>query len=149
MIIMFCGIPGSGKSTIVELLAKNLAALGTVQIVSSDKLKGPVYQKIFRTLALDEKRADFVILDATFYKKEWRKQVRALARDKKVVTVSLDCPLSVALARNKKRRLNITDRAVHIIHRRMEPPDCPEIELDTSTISPADAVRKILEYVKR
>jgi predicted kinase len=147
MIIMLCGIPGSGKSTISEILAENLAALGSVEIVSSDRLKSPVYRKIFRML--DQQRADFVILDATFHKKEWREQVRALARNKRVVTISLDCPLSVARARNKKRRPNISDTAVHIIHSRMEPAESPDIKLDTSTVSASDAAQKIFEYVKQ
>ncbi len=149
MIIMLCGIPGSGKSTIGEMLATQLAALGSVQMVSSDRLKGPVYAKIFRMLAANACREDFLILDATFYKKEWRRQVSALAPEKKLVRVYLDCPLSVALQRNKKRTPNISDRAIHIIHRKMEPPECPEIRLDIASLSPEDAVRKILEYVRR
>ena len=102
MIILFCGIPGCGKTTVAELLAERLTVLGQTQLLSSDKLRPPVYKKLFRALATNEKRADFVILDATFYKREWRQQVRALARSEKVITVYLECPLSTALALETK-----------------------------------------------
>jgi predicted kinase len=85
MIVLFCGIPGSGKTTIAELLAERLAHLGRVQVLSSDKLKRPVYAKFFKLLAPDQKRADFLIFDATFYKKEWRQQVKSLAQGEEVV----------------------------------------------------------------
>ena len=115
MIILFCGIPGCGKSTIAELLAERLSVLGRIQLVVSDKLRPPVYKSLFRTLAASEKRADFVILDATFYKREWRQQVRALAPSEKVITVYVECPLSTALERNRTRQANISEKAIGII----------------------------------
>ena len=148
MIILFCGIPGSGKTTIAKIVAERLATLGQVQLLSSGKLKPPVYRKLFRALAPDEKRAEFVILDATFYKKESRRQVRALARGEKVVTVYLDCSLEVALQRNRARQPNISERAVHIIFHQMEPPEHPSLRIDTATTSAADAARKIGEFIQ-
>jgi adenylylsulfate kinase-like enzyme len=148
MIILFCGIPGSGKTTIAKIVAERLATLGQVQLLSSDELKAPVYRKLFRALAPDEKRAEFLILDATFYKKESRRQVRALARGEKVVTVYLDCSLEVALQRNRTRQPNISERAVHIIFHQMEPPENPSLRIDTATTSAADAAGKIGEFIQ-
>lgn len=148
MIILFCGIPASGKSTIAEILSKRLSDLGQVQVLSSDKLKPPVYWKLFKALAPDQRRADFLILDATFYKQEWRRQVRALAHGERVVTIYLECPLEVVLERNRKRQPNISQKAVHIIFHKMEPPKNPSMRIDTASTTAPDAATQILEFIK-
>jgi tRNA uridine 5-carbamoylmethylation protein Kti12 len=149
MIIMFCGIPGSGKTTIAEMLAARLGDLGRVQLVSSDKLKGPVYRKMLKTLGPDQRRAEFVIFDGTFYKKAWREQVEALAHDEKIITVYLECALGIALERNRQRRPNISEKALHIVFHRMEPPECPTIKIDTANVPARDAAATIFEHVKQ
>jgi adenylylsulfate kinase-like enzyme len=148
MIVLFCGIPGSGKTTIAEILAERLADLGRVQVLSSDKLRGPVYRKFFNMLAPGQKRADFLIFDATFYKKEWRQQVEFLAQGETVVTVYLDCPLQVALDRNRQRQPNISEKAVHIMFHKMERPENPTIRIDTTTMTATDAAAKIFEFIQ-
>lgn len=148
MIILFCGIPGCGKSTIAELLAERLTVLGRIQLLVSDKLRPPVYKKLFRALATSEKRADFIILDATFYKSEWRQQVRALAASEKVITVYVECPLSTALERNRTRQANISEKAVRIIFHKFEPPMNPTIKIDTTVTAPVPAADQIFEFIK-
>jgi adenylylsulfate kinase-like enzyme len=148
MIIVFCGIPGSGKSTIAEILQRQLSDLGSVQLWSSDQLRGPVYRKFLEILAPDRQRADFVILDATFYKKEWRQQVKAMTGGEQVITVYLDCSLNLALERNRQRRPNVSEKALHIIFHKMERPQNPTISIDTAAITAADAAAKILDVIK-
>ncbi|HZA52764.1 MAG TPA: ATP-binding protein [Candidatus Udaeobacter sp.] len=147
MIILFCGIPGSGKSTIAKMLADRLAALGRVRILSSDKLRPPVYRKFFRALAPEQKRPDFLIFDATFYKEEWREQVRSLAQGEELITVYLDCPLEVTLQRNRARQPSISEKAVHIIFHQMKPPKNPNLRIDTATTTAIDATAKIFEFI--
>lgn len=148
MIIIFCGIPGSGKTTIAEILAKRLTPLGKVQVLSSDKIKAPVYRKLFKALEPKQRRDDFLILDATFYKKEWRQRIKALAEREKVITVYLYCPLEVARKRNRERRTNISEKALHIVFHRMEAPKHPSVSIDTATTAAADAAGKILELIR-
>ncbi|HKA32320.1 MAG TPA: AAA family ATPase [Candidatus Binatia bacterium] len=146
MIILFCGIPGSGKTTIAEILATRLSATGRVKVLTSDRMRSPVYRRMFQALAAG--REDFLILDATFYKKEWRDRVAALAKGETVVTVYLNCARETALRRNRERRPNISERALHIVYHRMEPPDRPDLAIDTSKTMPEEAAELICRRVR-
>ena len=148
MIIVFCGIPGSGKTTTAEILAHRLADLGTVQLVSSDDLRGSVYRNLLKSISDPARKADFLILDATFVRREWRQQVKARAGGEEVVIVYLECPLDVALKRNEARRPNLSARVVHIMSHRLEPPERPTIRIDSVMTSPADAAAKVFDLVR-
>jgi adenylylsulfate kinase-like enzyme len=147
MIVLFCGIPGSGKTTVAEALEARASAVGSVQVLSSDKLRSPVYKKIFRALAPERRAAELVILDATFFKKELRHQLKALVFPEKVIIVYLDCPLAVALERNRARLGRIAEKAVYIVYHRMEPPAHPSLTIDTTTLTPAEAAERILQLM--
>ena len=147
MIILFCGMPGSGKTTIASRLVAQLAAIGEVKLLSSDRLRPPVYRRIFKTLETERGGAEYILLDATFYKKEWRDRVGALAAGDRVVTVYVDCPREVALKRNRERRPNIAERALHIVYHRMEPPAAPDLTIDTAVTSAEIAARRIFNFV--
>jgi tRNA uridine 5-carbamoylmethylation protein Kti12 len=148
MIILFCGIPGCGKTTIAKLLAERLTGLGSVQLLSSDDLKSPVYRKLFSALAPERRRANFVILDATFYKKEWRGQVSALANGEELITVYITCPVEIAIQRNRERQPTLAERVVHIMSHRMEPPDNPNLTIDTSSVAAAQAAESIFNFIQ-
>ena len=131
MIILFCGIPGSGKTTISTLLAERLTALGTVQLINSDTLRGPIYRKLLKLARPEERTAEFLVLDATFYRQEWREQVRQIAAPEKVIVVFLECPINAALERNRAREPKISVKAVHIMFHRMQRPEHPDVLIDT------------------
>ncbi len=122
--------------------------MGSVQILSSDKLRSPIYKKIFNALAADHKTADLLILDATFFKKELRRQIKTLAQAEKVITVHVDCPLELALRRNRVRQPNVSENAVHIVFYRMEPPNNPTLRINTAMTMAADAAAKIFDLAK-
>jgi len=148
MVILFCGIPGSGKTTIAEILATRLSATGRVKLLTSDRMKPPVYRRLFQALKAGRGEGDFFILDATFYKKEWRDRVAELAAGETVVTVYLHCPRELALQRNRERRPNISERALHIVYHRMEPPDHPDLAIDTSKTTPEQAAELICRRLR-
>jgi bifunctional enzyme CysN/CysC len=147
VILLFCGIPGSGKTTIADLLAARLSTLTRAKVLSSDRLKSPVYRRIFKTLESERGEEEFLLLDATFYKKEWRERVAALGGAERVVTIFLDCPREVAVKRNRERRPNITERALHIVYYKMEPPENPDLRIATSTTTAEAAAERIYEWI--
>src|SRR5262249_43184902 len=148
MIILFCGIPGSGKTTIAEILATRLSATGRVKVLTSDRMRPPVYRRMLQALEAGRGEEDFFILDATFYKKEWRDRVAELAKGETVVIVYLNCARETALQRNRERRPNISERALHIVYHRMEPPDRPDLAIDTSKTMPEEAAELICRRVR-
>jgi adenylylsulfate kinase-like enzyme len=125
VIILFCGIPGSGKTTIADTLARHLIALGGVKVLSSDRLKPPVYRRIIKILETRRADEDFLILDATFYKKDWRDKVTITAAGER----------------------DIAERALHIVYHRMEPPDAPDLKIDTASVTPEAAAERIFKFV--
>lgn len=143
MVIIFCGVPGVGKSTIAKALEKKLKKLGNCKLFVSDKISGKVYTKIAKIVKENLNKVDFLLIDATLYKKKWRDMVYKLAKKERVLTVYLHCSLATCLKRNKKRKPSLPDRVIHIIHHEMEKPIHPNISINTDKIKPKEAVEKI------
>lgn len=143
MIVVFCGIPGSGKTATAQLLSRILARFGRVKLIVSDEISGKVYERMFRVLMESLNEMDYILVDATFYKKRWRERVEAIAGKGNVLTCYLHCPLETCLARNEERNPSLPERAIHIINREIERPAHPNISIDTERISPEQAAREI------
>jgi predicted kinase len=95
VIIIVCGLPGSGKSFFAAKLARMLNS-GYVnsdavrkQLVAektySDKEKLAVYDAMLQQMNLFTDQNKNVVLDGTFYKKEIREQFKAAAKDKATI----------------------------------------------------------------
>ncbi len=150
MVIIFCGIPGSGKSTIAEELVKKLKKLGSVEFFISDEISGQVYKKISELLKKNLNKIDYIVVDATFYKKKWREMVYEICGRDKVITLDIHCPLKVCLQRNKKRKNPLPEKVLHIIHHQMERPEHPDLVIDTQNIEPKKNSALILaEIIKK
>lgn len=149
MIIVFCGIPGSGKSTIARILIKKLKELGSYKIFISDKVGGQVYKKISKFLKENLGKVNFILIDATFYKRRWQEMVYKIARNHKILIAYLHCSLKTCLKRNKKREPKIPEKAIYIIHHQMERPKNPDISINTDKIKPNKAALKILDKIKK
>lgn len=147
MVIILCGVPGSGKSTIARKLAANLREIGRVKLFVSDDVSGRVYQRVSRFLNENLNDADYILLDATFYKEKWREMVKAIAGEKNVVTCYLHCSLQTCLERNKDRKPSLPERVIHIISKEIECPQNPEISIDTRKTGPEEAAYNIVAQI--
>ncbi len=147
MVIIFCGVPGSGKSTIASFLKEELGKSGKTRIFVSDKVSGKVYKRIFKWLKENIGKADYILIDATFYKKEWRDEVLALAGEKAVIVIYVYCKLETCIERNKKRKPALPERVIHIINRKIERPENPYFSINTDVTGPEDAVSNIVDKI--
>ncbi len=147
MVIIFCGIPGAGKTATAKKLSGRLKRFGRTKVFISDELKPPVYEKFFGLIKENAGKYDFLVFDATFYKSKWRQKIKSLAKGDRFLVIYLFCSLKTAIERNKKRRTEIAEKAIHIIFNRMEKPRNPDIAINTEKTSVADSVKKIFEFI--
>jgi predicted kinase len=146
LIILLCGPIGAGKTSIAERLAEELEGSS---VISSDRFRRRVYDRLVREAEVRLGRARYIILDATFYREAYRRRIMDLAsRGERVLTVFLDCPLEICLERNRRRGSPVPERAVKIIWREFERPEAPDIHIDTGNLSIDEAVRAILGRLK-
>ncbi|MDN3654288.1 AAA family ATPase [Ferruginibacter paludis] len=115
MIIIVCGLPGSGKS----FFAAKLAAMLNCGYVNSDavrqlvvndktyaeKEKLSVYDSMLQQMNLYIAQGKNVVLDGTFYKKNIREQFKAAAKNKgRVVFIEVKATEYLIRERVQKKR---------------------------------------------
>ena len=150
MIIIICGLPGVGKTT----LAKELAPLVNAVLLSTDKIRKelfsrPTYGRGERKLVYDamiliakylHKAGINCILDATFTRESSRLEIK-----KKLGLASKDfhiieciCPEDIILSRLRQRKHDYSD-ADYSVYEKMkkiyEPVKEEHITIDTSNFS--------------
>ena len=147
MLVIICGLPGVGKTTI----AKNLATLIDASVLSTDKIRkelisNPTYQKEERALIYDvmillakylQETGRNCILDATFNKENSRNQVKNTLKisEDEFFIVECTCPEKTILSRLKNRKNDYSDADI-LIYQKMkkiyEPVKGKHITVDTS-----------------
>ena len=154
MLVLICGLPGVGKTTI----AKNLAPLIDASILSTDKIRkelisNPTYQKEERALIYDvmillakylQQSGRNCILDATFNKEDSRNQVKNALNisEDQFFIVECTCPEKIIFSRLKNRKDDYSDADV-LVYQKMkkiyEPVKGKHITVDTSQDSEYNA----------
>lgn len=169
--VWFTGLPGSGKSTLVELVARRLRKKNLpVQILSSDMLRKvltpkPSYTEeeremvynvlVFIAQQLTERGVN-ILIDATGNRRSYRD--RARRKVKRFMEVYLKCPLFLCMRREKKRGRTfgaprkIYEKAFKNLSRTIpgigapyEEPIKPEVVVETDAMPPQQAAEKILK----
>ena len=126
MLVIVCGLPGTGKTT----FAKKLAPLINAIILSTDKIRkeliaSPTYGKeeqklIYDVMILLAKylgdASKNCILDATFNKRYSRTEVKNKLKipDKEFFVVECTCPENTIISRLKERKNDYSDAGIEI-----------------------------------
>lgn len=120
-LIMFCGIPGSGKSTEARRMAESLAARGlTVEHISRDKLRfsmisdeseyfskeKEVFSKFVEKMNNSLNKNDCTIIDATHISKASRAKILRRVENPanvRLLVLYLTTPIDVCMQQNDLR----------------------------------------------
>ena len=166
--LWFTGLSGAGKSTIANLVEKELHAMGYhTYILDGDNVRRALNKDLGFTAAdrvenirriaevarlmLD---AGLIVLTAFIspFRAE-RRMARSLVEDDEFIEIFVDTPLSVAEHRDPKglykkaRRGEIKNFTG--IDSPYEQPENPELRLDTTTLAPEEAASRVLALLRR
>ena len=138
MILLVCGPPGAGKTTVATLLQERLRDRGvSAGLLDSDSFRRNPYDRMFDRVADSDR--DWIVA-GTFYKRQWQKQFGRLSD---VLTVYLAAELDTCLERNREREHPIEEAAVHIVYREFATPDA-DVTVDVDDLSPAAVVDRVV-----
>lgn len=163
MIIIICGLPGVGKTT----LAKNLAPRINASILSSDKIRKelfliPTYSKdelkmVYDVMIVTAKYLNDIdkncILDATFNKEDSRIEVKKKLGldDRQFQIIECSCPEEIAISRLESRKDAYSDATIKVYQKMRgmrEPVKAEHITVDTSQSADENAAR-VVEYISK
>ena len=141
MIVLLCGPPASGKTTLAIGLQQRLADRGyAFELLDSDDFPSRTYERMYDRVARSD--ADW-ILDGTFYERDIRARFRTLG-DVYVVWVRVS--RRTALERNRTREGSIPEAGLHVMHESFEPPRA-DLTIDTDDLSTGAALDRLASAV--
>lgn len=169
------GLPGSGKSTILQELSRMLSESGIEAItLSLDHIRKiltpePKYTSeerdiVYRSLVimaqlLVEHGGKNVIIDATGNRKEFRELARRLIRE--FAEIYVKCPLRTCQARETSRRGQPVQKDLYKrasegelkgelpgISVPYEEPENPEVLVASDLLAPHESAKMIMEYIR-
>lgn len=119
-----------------------------MKLIVFDEISGKVFKRIFKVLKTSLDEIDYLLVDATFYKRSWREMTETIGGKGHVLTCYLHCSLETCLARNRERDPSLPERVIYVISKEMEPPSHPFISIDTEKTTPEEAAFKIAEGIR-
>jgi len=169
------GLPGSGKSTILNELSQTLLESGIDAVtLSLDRIRKvitpePNYTNeeraiVYRALVmmaqlLVEQGEKSVIIDATGNRREFRDLARRLIHE--FAEVYVKCPLEICMAREAARWGQLVQKDLYKrasegelkgelpgVSAPYEEPENPEVLVTSNLLSPHESAKTIMEYIR-
>ena len=138
MIVVICGPPATGKTTVGTLLQRRLEKRGRpVRLLDSDQFSRNTYDRLYDRVA--DADGDWIVT-GTFYKRPWQARFQRLDD---VFVVQLEANLETCLERNRRREEPIDDQAVHIVWREFAEPEA-DLTVDVTDCPPPAVVDRIV-----
>jgi len=159
-LVVFCGIPGAGKTTIARLVANSfensiLIETDGVRRMLARPSFSPgesrfVYSACFAIAKEALKTGHFVLLEGTFLREEYRLEARKVLRRYyvRVDTIWVRCDLETALERNSVRDAVVPAVKVEAMFDAFEVPNVA-VRVDTSRMTPESASRRVVLALTR
>ncbi|MCU4184310.1 sulfate adenylyltransferase subunit CysN [Acidiferrimicrobium sp. IK] len=166
-VVWFTGLSGSGKSTIANLLEKRLFADGRrTYLLDGDNVRHGLnkdlgfteadrVENIRRVAEVSKLMVDaglIVLVSFISPFRAERRMARALLEEGEFVEVYVDTPLEVAESRDPKGLYRKARRGELVnftgIDSPYEPPEDPEIRVDTTTMTPDEAADRVLRVLR-
>jgi len=167
-VVWFTGLSGAGKSTIANLLEKYLHAHGRhTYILDGDNVRhglnkdlgftdGDRVENIRRVAEVSRLMVDaglIVLVSFISPFRAERQMARQLFEPGEFLEVFVDTPLAVAERRDPKGLFKKARRGelknFTGLDSPYEPPDAPEVRIDTTVVSPEEAVSRIVAELRR
>ncbi|MDO8428632.1 MAG: AAA family ATPase [Candidatus Diapherotrites archaeon] len=163
MLLIFCGLPGTGKSSLAKKLISKFKAVHLNSDVIrkelfkertySEEEKEQVYLKLFELTEQELKKETNVILDATFFKDFYRKKVVVLAKKLKVPFYFIECtlPSDIVKERILSRKNSVSEADFKVyqkLKRDFEPIRQVHLSLDMSQ-NFKEQFEKIQEFISK
>ena len=162
MLIVICGLPGTGKTTIAKALSQQVgAALFRTDAIRKEMMrentytereKNSVYESMFA--AADEKlrNGEDCVLDGTFYKKSLINEARIVAEKNGSRFHLIECVLhekdvKERISKRKKDESDADFSVYHTVKKSFEPITEKHIVVDTSK-GIKDCTDKVLKEIK-
>ncbi|MBI4177524.1 MAG: AAA family ATPase [Candidatus Aenigmarchaeota archaeon] len=111
MLIVVCGLPGTGKTTIAKALSQRIgAALLRTDVIRKEMLfeakytekeRDSVYENMFVTAGEKLRNGEDCVLDGTFYKKSLRDVAKRVAENNKSKFHIVECVLHEDFVRTR------------------------------------------------
>jgi hypothetical protein len=154
-LVLFCGIPGSGKTTVATILS---ARLPHSVFVQTDRIRAMVAMPRYTSLeskfvyssltavGLESLNSGYdTILEGTFPREEFRREaLTALSPSaQKALVVHVFCEPELAFGRNAGRQEVVPWESFLRIYTQFEEP-LGALHIDTASVSPELAVEKIV-----
>lgn len=137
VIVLLCGPPASGKTTLANGLADRLRARGVqFELLHSDDFRRDTYDRMYDQVVGSDTNW---LLDGTFYERGDQERFRALDGASLVwIRVGRD----TALARNETREDAIDETGLHVMHSSFDEPDA-DLVIDTDELAVSEALDRL------